>query len=321
MRFIEGIGYVDDNYTVNNINRTATGNKTVSSQFDSLLASETEKLAESGNTTYNLKDIFAEAAEKYNIPQELLEAIGYHESRFQTGVTSSAGAMGIMQLMPGTAQAMGVKDAYDPYDNIMGAAKLLGYLSDLYDGDLKLTLAAYSAGTGNVAKYGGVPPFSETQNYIKDIFEMLNSGESFLNESQTVSASGKAAGAESTALKNAEEKSVEQKAAGTNGKNVYVENSLYKNLTLDDRFTYSEYEMLMEYYTNMLEIISKIGDTDSDSDDSEDDSLTDLFKLGMQQRFGNTSTENSLINISTAQVSTTSMSDVAAKYMAASQML
>ena len=75
----------------------------------------------------------------------------------------------------------------------------------------------------------------------------------------------------------------------------------------------------MEYYTNMLEIISKIGDTDSD--DSEDDSLTDLFKLGMQQRFGNISTENSLINISTAQVSTTSMSDVAAKYMATSKML
>lgn len=318
MRFIEGIGYVDDNYTVNNIQKAVAGNKTVSSQFDSLLASETAKLAENGNEAYNLKDIFAEAAEKYNIPQELLEAIGYHESRFQTGVTSSAGAMGIMQLMPGTAQAMGVQDAYDPYDNIMGAAKLLGYLSDLYDGDLKLTLAAYSAGTGNVAKYGGVPPFSETQNYIKDIFEMLNSGESFLNENQTVSVNQKA-GQTDAAAQNTEQNSAKQKTAGTNGKNVYVENSLYKNFMLDDRFTYSEYEMLMEYYTNMLEIISKIGDTDSD--DTEDDSLTDLFKLGMQQRVGTISTENNLINISTMQVNTTSMSDVAAKYMAASKML
>lgn len=318
MRFIEGIGYVDDNYTVNNIQKAAAGNKTVSSQFDSLLASETAKLAENGSTSYNLKDIFAEAAEKYNIPQELLEAIGYHESRFQTGVTSSAGAMGIMQLMPGTAQAMGVQDAYDPYDNIMGAAKLLGYLSDLYDGDLKLTLAAYSAGTGNVAKYGGVPPFSETQNYIKDIFEMLNSGESFLNENQTVSVNQRA-GQTEAAAQNTEQNSAKQKTAGTNGKNVYVENSLYKNFMLDDRFTYSEYEMLMEYYTNMLEIISKIGDTDSD--DTEDDSLTDLFKLGMQQRVGTISTDNNLINISTTQVNTTSMSDVAAKYMAASKML
>lgn len=318
MRFIEGIGYVDDNYTVNNIQKAVAGNKTVSSQFDSLLASETAKLAENGNEAYNLKDIFAEAAEKYNIPQELLEAIGYHESRFQTGVTSSAGAMGIMQLMPGTAQAMGVQDAYDPYDNIMGAAKLLGYLSDLYDGDLKLTLAAYSAGTGNVAKYGGVPPFSETQNYIKDIFEMLNSGESFLNENQTVSINQNA-GQTDAAAQNTEQNSAKQKTAGTNGKNVYVENGLYKNFMLDDRFTYSEYEMLMEYYTNMLEIISKIGDTDSD--DTEDDSLTDLFKLGMQQRVGTISTENNLINISTTQVNTTSMSDVAAKYMAASKML
>ena len=318
MRFIEGIGYVDDNYTVNNIQKAAAGNKTVSSQFDSLLASETAKLAENGSTSYNLKDIFAEAAEKYNIPQELLEAIGYHESRFQTGVTSSAGAMGIMQLMPGTAQAMGVQDAYDPYDNIMGAAKLLGYLSDLYDGDLKLTLAAYSAGTGNVAKYGGAPPSSETQNYIKDIFEMLNSGESFLNENQTVSVNQRA-GQTEAAVQNTEQNSAKQKTAGTNGKNVYVENSLYKNFMLDDRFTYSEYEMLMEYYTNMLEIISKIGDTDSD--DTEDDSLTDLFKLGMQQRVGTISTDNNLINISTTQVNTTSMSDVAAKYMAASKML
>lgn len=72
MRFIEGIGYVDDNYTVNNINRTAEANKTVSSQFDSLLASETAKLAENGSTEYNLKDIFAEAAEKYGIPQSFL---------------------------------------------------------------------------------------------------------------------------------------------------------------------------------------------------------------------------------------------------------
>lgn len=127
------------------------------------------------------------------------------------------------------------------------------------------------------------------------------------------------AGTESAAQKNTEQKLTEQKTAGTNGKNVYVENGLYKNLKLDDRFTYSEYEMLMEYYTNMLEIISKIGDTDSD--DSEDDSLTDLFKLGMKQRLGAVSTENNLINISKTQVNTTSMSDVAAKYMAASKML
>lgn len=308
MRFIEGIGYVDDTQALNSVKKTDAAKKTSVSRFDDLLADESAKLENSGSKVYNLKEIFAEAAEKYKVPQELLEAIGYHESRFQAGVTSSAGAMGIMQLMPGTAQAMGVKDGYDPYDNIMGGAKLLGYLYDVYDGDLKLTLAAYSAGTGSVAKYNGVPPFEETENFIKDIFAMLKSGESYLDETKTAYVSEKQEVQDNT-HKNKE-----------NDKNIFVEGSLYNSLMLDDRFTYSEYEMLMEYYTNMLKIISNIGDTDS-SDDSDDDSLTDLFKLSMKQRMADFNTDNRLKNISDTQVSKVSMSDVAAKYMAVSNML
>ncbi len=308
MRFIEGIGYVDDTQALNSVKKTDAAKKTSASRFDDLLADESAKLENSGSKVYNLKEIFAEAAEKYKVPQELLEAIGYHESRFQAGVTSSAGAMGIMQLMPGTAQAMGVKDGYDPYDNIMGGAKLLGYLYDVYDGDLKLTLAAYSAGTGSVAKYNGVPPFEETENFIKDIFAMLKSGESYLDETKTAYVSEKQEVQDNT-HKNKE-----------NDKNIFVEGSLYNSLMLDDRFTYSEYEMLMEYYTNMLKIISNIGDTDS-SDDSDDDSLTDLFKLSMKQRMADFNTDNRLKNISDTQVSKVSMSDVAAKYMAVSNML
>lgn len=308
MRFIEGIGYVDDIQALNNVKKTAVAKKSSTSRFDDLLADESAKLENSGSKVYNLKEIFAEAAEKYKVPQELLEAIGYHESRFQAGVTSSAGAMGIMQLMPGTAQAMGVKDGYDPYDNIMGGAKLLGYLYDVYDGDLKLTLAAYSAGTGSVAKYNGVPPFEETENFIKDIFAMLKSGETYLDETKTAYVSEKQEVQDNT-QKNKE-----------NGKNIFVEGSLYNSLMLDDRFTYSEYEMLMEYYTNMLKIISNIGDTD-DSDDSDDDSLTDLFKLSMKQRMADFNTDNRLKNISDTQVSKVSMSDAAAKYMAVSNML
>lgn len=307
MRFIEGIGYVDDTQALNSVKKTAAAKKEVVSRFDDLLADESAKLENSGSKVYNLKEIFAEAAEKYKVPQELLEAIGYHESRFQAGVTSSAGAMGIMQLMPGTAQAMGVKDGYDPYDNIMGGAKLLGYLYDVYDGDLKLTLAAYSAGTGSVAKYNGVPPFEETENFIKDIFGMLKSGESYLDDTKTASVSEKQAVQKST------EKNKE------NDKNIFVEGSLYNSLMLDDRFTYSEYEMLMEYYTNMLKIISNIGDTDG-SDDSDDDSLTDLFKLSMKQRMADFNADNRLKNISETQMSKVSMSDVAAKYMAVSNM-
>lgn len=307
MRFIEGIGYVDDTQALNSVKKTDVAKKASASRFDDLLADESEKLQNSGSKVYNLKEIFAEAAEKYKVPQELLEAVGYHESRFQAGVTSSAGAMGIMQLMPGTAQAMGVKDGYDPYDNIMGGAKLLGYLYDVYDGDLKLTLAAYSAGTGSVAKYNGVPPFEETENFIKDIFEMLKSGESYLDDTKTAYVSEKQA-VQKNAEKNKE-----------TDKNIFVEGSLYNSLMLDDRFTYSEYEMLMEYYTNMLKIISNIGDTDS-SDDSDDDSLTDLFKLSMKQRMADFNADNRLKNISETQMSKVSMSDVAAKYMAVSNM-
>ena len=77
--------------------------------------------------------------------------------------------MGVMQLMPATAHDMGVSNPFDPEQNIMGGAKLLGRLFEKYDGDLKLTLAAYGAGSGSVAKYGGVPPFEETQNFVRDI--------------------------------------------------------------------------------------------------------------------------------------------------------
>ena len=116
-----------------------------------------------------LSGIFAKAAETYQIPEQLLRAIAYHESRYQPEVVSSAGAMGVMQLMPATAHDMGVSNPFDPEQNIMGGAKLLGRLFEKYDGDLKLTLAAYGAGSGSVAKYGGVPPFEETQNFVRDI--------------------------------------------------------------------------------------------------------------------------------------------------------
>lgn len=120
-----------------------------------------------------LDAIFTKAAEAYQIPEQLLRAIAYHESRYKPEVVSSAGAMGIMQLMPATAHDMGVADPFDPEQNVMGGAKLLGQLFDKYDGDLKLTLAAYGAGSGSVAKYGGVPPFEETQNFVRDILSAV----------------------------------------------------------------------------------------------------------------------------------------------------
>lgn len=118
-----------------------------------------------------LQPIFKEASETYGIDQKLLELIGYHESAFKSNAVSSAGAVGIMQLMPSTAVGLGVTDSYDARQNIMGGAKLLKNLYDAYNGDLDLVLSGYSAGTGAVRKYGGVPPYAETRNYINWIRE------------------------------------------------------------------------------------------------------------------------------------------------------
>lgn len=115
--------------------------------------------------------IFEKAASTYGLDQKLLELIAQKESNFKADAKSSAGAMGVMQLMPATAESLGVTNAYDPEQNIMGAAKLLKQLWDKYNGELELVLAGYNAGTGAVEKYGGVPPYEETKNYIAWIKE------------------------------------------------------------------------------------------------------------------------------------------------------
>lgn len=127
-------------------------------------------------STINLDEIFRKAADTYNVPVELLKAVAKAESNFDPAAESHAGAKGIMQLMPGTANALGVTDPFDPEQNIMGGAKYLSQQLVRYDGNAVLALAAYNVGPGNVAKYNGVPPFKETQNYISKV--MAYAGES-----------------------------------------------------------------------------------------------------------------------------------------------
>ena len=93
-----------------------------------------------------------------------------------------------MQLMPATAQGLGVNDAYNPYENIMGGAKYISQLLSRYNGDVSLALAAYNAGSGNVAKYGGIPPFAETQNYVSKVLGYYQ--DSTVTGSNTAAASG-----------------------------------------------------------------------------------------------------------------------------------
>lgn len=123
------------------------------------------------NTIKNLglDEIITKASEKYGVPEALIYKVIETESYFNTNCVSSVGATGLMQIMPFNNEYLGISDATDPYQNIMGGVKLLKQYIDMYDGDLKLGLAAYNAGPGNVNKYNGVPPFSETQNYIRKI--------------------------------------------------------------------------------------------------------------------------------------------------------
>lgn len=132
----------------------------------------------------NLDEIFQKASETYHVPVELLKAVAKAESNFNPNAESHAGAQGIMQLMPGTARGLGVTDAFDPEQNIMGGAKYLSQQLERYDGNTVLALAAYNAGPGNVAKYNGVPPFNETRNYIAKVMgytgESITAGDAVL---------------------------------------------------------------------------------------------------------------------------------------------
>jgi hypothetical protein len=147
--------------------KTAAPRKT-SASFSEALADSAEKLR-STEKTGSLDGIFSEASAKYHVPVNLLKAVAKAESGFRADAVSSCGAQGIMQLMPSTAASLGVKNSFDPEQNIMGGAKYLGELLDSFGGDPRLAVAAYNAGSGSVRKYGGVPPYAETQNYVKKV--------------------------------------------------------------------------------------------------------------------------------------------------------
>ena len=309
--YVNGLGFVNDSASVTNVNpsnnQVKGRNNTENTLFDKMLANESAKLNSSGSqNTYNLKSIFEEASEKYGVSYDMLTAIAWHESRFQPDVTSSAGAMGLMQLMPETAAAMGVTDGYDPYQNVMGAAKLLSKLSEMYDGNQTLTLAAYAAGTGSVAKYGGVPPYGETREFVSTITKILNNGGITVPD-DTVTGDNDAYKAYSSTYSNVAERAYE-----TN-KNVF--DKFYSASRLEDVLSYSDYQLLMYYFENMMEIISNIG---SISDDINTNRLetNNLFS-------DNSSSDNTSDNIilNSIAASDTGNANMSGSPLSASQML
>ena len=107
-----------------------------------------------------------QAATLYQIPEELVRAVIRVESDFDPRAVSPANARGLMQLVPETAERMMVTDSFDPRQNIFGGVRYLRVLANLFNGDIQLTIAAYNAGEGAVMRYGGIPPYQETQDYV-----------------------------------------------------------------------------------------------------------------------------------------------------------
>ena len=114
-------------------------------------------------------DIIHEKAQKYDVDPALVAAVVETESRFRTHARSQVGAQGLMQLMPKTGRWLGARNLYDPAQNVDAGTKYLKYLQQRFDGNLRKTIAAYNAGEGNVKRYNGVPPFRETQGYVRRV--------------------------------------------------------------------------------------------------------------------------------------------------------
>lgn len=171
-------GILDGNvYRVDNYNG-AVGTKNL--KFDEMFNSMIDD---------DLENIFQEVSEEYGVDVNLLKAVAQAESGMDPNATSWCGAMGIMQLMPATAQSYGVTNPYDARQSITGGAKLLSWLLKDYNGNVSLALAGYNAGCGSVQKYGGVPPYDETINYIHKINNLL--GGALEGDSWTIDGSTK----------------------------------------------------------------------------------------------------------------------------------
>lgn len=266
------INAIDGNqYLVNSAGNVSTASSAGTS-FDEVYNTQTQ--------TKSLEDIFQSVSTEYGVPIKLLKAVAQAESDFDTNAVSGCGASGIMQLMPETAAGLGVEDVFDAEQNITGGAKMLAYLLSDYGGNTTLALAAYNAGSGAVAKYGGVPPYEETKNYIAKINTILEGG----LEADTTSISIE---------KNASVTSASATTSGTTSSSKASANSAIKNpiKIVDEQdqateaFSYENYLKFLEVYQDMLTSVFENSTSKKDEETETQQSEQQNFYQLQQAKF------------------------------------
>jgi len=166
---IPGTGYadiykqVDADGTISFTSRKAQGAKLYAKERKAQVFMPSD---DSSERFSRYDEYIRQAATLYQIPEELVRAVIRVESDFDPRAVSPANARGLMQLIPETADRMMVTDSFDPRQNIFGGVRYLRVLANLFNGDIQLTIAAYNAGEGAVMRYGGIPPYQETQDYV-----------------------------------------------------------------------------------------------------------------------------------------------------------